>query len=169
MRKSRKICLALLCFCEAAAGRGGGLCPLCPSPSAPSPSHGEKAQGLTNTFSLPAGMIHHPGRARARAFKQPREAGAGEVQGLGVSCKAWGTPWPWGGQAACRAVRDAGGIPRRKPGAHCTPTSIAHQQLWHRVLAAQSTVTHPDQRLALLRAPGLEQSHRLHPCARPHP
>lgn len=52
-------------------------------------------------------------------------------------CKDQGTPQQWGGQAACRAVRDAGGLPRRNPGARCTPTSISHQYPWHRVLAAQ--------------------------------
>lgn len=137
--------------------------------SAPSPSHGEKAPGLANIFSLPSGMVHHPGRVGARAFKQPREAGPEEVQGLGVSCKDQGTPRPWGGQAACRAVRDAGGLPRRKPGGRCTPPlfhtstcgtrSLQHSSVWD-----QPTVTHPDQRLALLTAlqPELEQSPPLH-------
>lgn len=92
-------------------------------------------------------------------------------------CKDQGTPQQWGGQAACRAVRDAGGLPHRNPGAFCALPPPFHTStcgtgsLQHRSGWDQPTVTHPVRRLVLLRAPEpeLEQSPPVHPCARAHP
>lgn len=91
----------------------------------PHPSHKEKAQGLTNISSLPAGDGASSLQSRSRAFKQPKEAGAGEVQGQGLFCEDQGTPWLWGGQAACRAVRDAVGDSTQKAWCYSTPEPAA--------------------------------------------
>lgn len=60
----------------------------------PPPSHREKAQGLTNISSLPAGdgasLLQNRGEGLQTA------QGAGEMQGQGLFCEDQGTPWLWG-------------------------------------------------------------------------
>lgn len=119
-------------------------------------------------------MVHHPGRAGVGAFKQPREAGAGEVQGCLVRIRAL---YRCGVARRCAGQWGMQGLSAQKTRSllhshlYSTTAPVALGSLQDSSDWDEPTVTHPDQSLALLGAsePELVQSPPLHPCARAYP